>query len=279
MTDRRLANSLIESIRSAKNKKTNLADPIIAAIKGAVINREPKITRNWGGGNNNYREPKITRNWGGGNNNYRQPKITRNWGGGNNNYRQPKITRNWGGGNNNYRQPKITRNWGGGNNNVSIRSRISYHNNNSRNTRVNFNKSTPRFENNRENVNRQTTRSFNSANNRGTPSSNTVNMKSMPRFENDSPGTNANSSLRGTHSFENRRVLRSTKPLHPGVGLKILQDVLETTPKKYLKRVIKREASDRRAKKLLPSKKKFLVQFLQKEIRPRKRKSSARVLV
>jgi len=90
--------------------------------------------------------------------------------------------------------------------------------------------------------------------------------RGMPKFESE------NTALRGTRS-------PNTKTLHPGMGLKVLKNVLTTTPKRYLKKVIKRDASARKAKKLLPKKKKFLIKYVQAEIRPKKRKSSAKDMV
>jgi hypothetical protein len=76
----------------------------------------------------------------------------------------------------------------------------------------------------------------------------------------------------------NKRV--TTNPYYPGLGLDALKNVLRTTPKKYLKMIVKRQASSKRkANKILPSKKKVIVQYLQQIIRPKKKKSSVQVLV
>ena len=147
---------------------------------------------------------------------------------------------------------------------------------------------------------RRRTPNYNSSVNRmRTPNFETnssVNRMRTPNFENGRENNNGSMNIRRSPKFENNQIrgrlprhlptfdtaLTSspgTKTIHPGMGLKVLKNVLDTTPKRYLRKVIKREASTRKAKKLLPKKKKFLVEYVQSEIRPKKRKSSVQVLI
>jgi hypothetical protein len=287
----KLVNSLIESIRSASNKKTNLADPIIAAIRRTVPNRRNVSTgtnnnnrRNMGAGANNNNR----RNTGTGTNNHR------NMGTGTNNWvptRRNTVTNNWfprrinvSTGTNNWVPRRRNMSTGTNNNWVPRRRNVSNNYNLfSRRRTPNYNYSvnrmrTPNFETNNSSVNRMRTSNFENGreNNNGS-----VNIRRSPKFENNQIRGRLPSLIpRHLPTFDTAMTSSpGTKTIHPGMGLKVLKNVLDTTPKRYLRKVIKREASTRKAKKLLPKKKKFLVEYVQSEIRPKKRKSSAQVLI
>ena len=308
----KLVNSLIESIRSASNKKTNLADPIIAAIRRTVPNR-----RNTGTGtnNNNRRNASTVTN----NNNRRNASTVTNNNNrsnyGNNNNRRNMGTGtnnrsnygNMGTGTNNrsnYGNNNNRRNMGTGTNNRSNYGNMGTGTNNWVPRRRNVSTGTndnwvPRRRNVSNNYNlfsRRRTPNYNSSVNRmRTPNFETnssVNRMRTPNFENGRENNNGSMNIRRSPKFENNQIrgrlqrhlptfdtAPGTKTIYPGMGLKVLKNVLDTTPKRYLRKVIKREASTRKAKKLLPKKKKFLVEYVQSEIRPKKRKSSVQVLI